>query len=271
MFCGRSGQGRTLVLNDGILCDGYVWKYLVEALRGDYEIVHWHYPGHGKSAEPPRFADLSPLRLSDDVKTVIDHVGAERAVIVGHSLGVQVALETWHRHRSSVEALVLICGSPGQLIHSFHESAMLGVVLPIFDLLERFVPRLVLRVWKQLPAEQLLWLAKQLGEVNPRLTNSADLAQYLTRINRVEFNVGLRMLKSAGQHDATPYLTQIDVPVLIIAGQNDRFTPPARSEMMAAQIPQSKLIMARGGTHILPVERPDFVNLQITRFLETLG
>ena len=39
----------TIVLNDGIGCDGFVWKYLERFLSADYRLVHWHLPGHGRS------------------------------------------------------------------------------------------------------------------------------------------------------------------------------------------------------------------------------
>jgi pimeloyl-ACP methyl ester carboxylesterase len=76
------------------------------------------------------------------------------------------------------------------------------------------------------------------------------------------------MLEAAGRHDATPYLREIDVPTLIVAGSNDRFTPAYMSEKMARLIPRSELTMVAGGTHSLPIEQPELVELRIRRFLD---
>lgn len=268
LFYERMGCGLPLVLCDGFLCDGYIWKYLVKNLSDRCEFIHWHYPGHGQSGEPERFSALSPVRLADDAERVIDSAGLNRCILVGHSMGVQVALETWHRHPESVAALILLCGSPGKIVRDFHESEILGYLLPILDLFEKFAPKLPVSIWKRLPARRLVWLAKRLGEVDPRLMNTADLDQYLSRVNRVSFSVALRMLEGAGRHDATPYLNEIGVPTLVIGGENDRFTPTYRSELMATSIPQAELTIARGGTHTLPIEQPDLVSLRIRRFLE---
>jgi pimeloyl-ACP methyl ester carboxylesterase len=267
LFYERQGSGPPILFCDGILCEGHIWKYLVPALEGVRESVHWHYPGHGRSEDPQLFADLSPPRLADDAAAVLGHAGIDRAVIAGHSLGVQVALEVWRRHPGLVEALVLICGSPGRIVESFHESAILGYAVPLLDVASRFLPDATARLWRRLPSDWLLWLALHSREVNRRLINTADLGQYIGRVTRVDFRIGIRMLESAGRHDASPYLGEVDVPTLVIAGRDDRFTPPERSSVMAAAIAGAELMLVPGGTHSLPIEQPDLVNLRLKRFL----
>ena len=75
------------------------------------------------------------------------------------------------------------------------------------------------------------------------------------------------MLRSAGEHSAADLLPRVDVPALVIAGDNDSFTPPRYAEEMAASLPQGELCMVSGGTHVVPLERPEFVRDRIERFL----
>ena len=58
------GEGtRAVVLCDGILCEGFVWKYLRPALvQAGYRVVHWNYRGHGRSENP---RDRSTLTIED--------------------------------------------------------------------------------------------------------------------------------------------------------------------------------------------------------------
>src|SRR5205809_463414 len=44
------GEGRPVVLCDGLGCDGFVWRYLEEPLAAQYQVVRWHYRGHGLSS-----------------------------------------------------------------------------------------------------------------------------------------------------------------------------------------------------------------------------
>jgi pimeloyl-ACP methyl ester carboxylesterase len=213
-------------------------------------------------------AELSIAQLGDHVAEVADCAQCDGAVVVGHSLGVQVALETWKRHKDLVKALILICGSPGKITENFHGNAALSYIVPMLHTLSRLTPELVTSVWQGLPQQFMLVMALQLGEVNKRLIKQSDLLQYMSGLSRVDFSVALRMLENAGRHDSTPYLRDVDVPVLIIAGENDTFTPPGLSRLMAARIPNAELLMAEGGTHSLPLEQPDLVNLRIRRFLD---
>jgi pimeloyl-ACP methyl ester carboxylesterase len=267
LFYERQGSGPPLLLCDGLLCDGHAWKYFVEALDAEVECLHWHYPGHGRSADPPIDAQLGPERLADDAARVLEDAGAGPAVVCGHSLGVQVALEVWRRHPALVRGLVLVCGVPGRLIESFHESGILGLIVPLFDVASRFMPARTAHLWKALPGEKLLWLALHSKQVNRRLIPTGDLAQYLGRMTNVDFRIALSMLEGAGRHDASPYLPAVDSPVLVVAGREDRFTPPARSLQLANAIPGAELMLVPGGTHSLPIEQPDLFNLRVRRFL----
>jgi pimeloyl-ACP methyl ester carboxylesterase len=77
----------------------------------------------------------------------------------------------------------------------------------------------------------------------------------------------LRMLRSAGEHSAKDLLPAIDVPVLVLAGDRDSFTPPRYAEEMAAALPKGELLMALGGTHVVPIERRELVRDRVERFL----
>ncbi len=241
------GQGPSLILCDGLLCSGHIWKYFVPAFAPDHQLVHWHYPGHGRSDDPLPDAELSVSQLADHTAEVADHTQCKGAVVVGHSLGVQVALETWKKHPDLVKALILICGSPGKITENFHGNAALSYVVPVLRTLSRLTPELVTSIWQGLPQQAILVTALQLGEVNKRLIKQSDLLQYMSGLSRVDFQVALRMLENAGKHDATPYLGNVDVPVLIIAGERDTFTPPELSRLMAARIPNAELLMGGGG------------------------
>jgi len=213
---------------------------------------------------------MSPARLADDVAAIWSELarpGNQKFTLVGHSLGVQVALETWRRHSELVEGLILICGSPGNLIRDFHEGPLLGYVVPMLDVVGRFTPQLLSSLWNKLPSRLLTKAAMLTREVDPRLLRSQDLVAYFEGLRRVDFRLALRLLESAGRHDAVPYLGEINVPTLVIAGQKDTFTPPYRSQLMGRLIRNSEFLMVKGGTHSLPLEQPDLVNLRVGRFL----
>src|SRR2546427_3779940 len=125
------GQGgSTLLCCDGIGCDGFAWKYVVRDFAPTHRIVRWHYRGHGRSGIPEDRTHVGFDDISDDMAAVLRATGVKEAVLLGHSMGVQVALEYHRRHPENVLGLALICGSHGLPLDTFHDSRMLKTIFP---------------------------------------------------------------------------------------------------------------------------------------------
>ena len=262
----QAGQVRA-IFSDGILCDGFIWKYLWNELAPVLPLVHWHYRGHGRSAPPSDPERVDIAAHADDLDCVRRHVGDPPCVLFGHSMGCQVALEEYRRRPQGVRGLVLVCGSFGNVTSTFHGIPVLELVLPkLLDLAQK-VPDLVRAVWSRLPPQLALKLALRAGEIDPERVHADDMLPYLSHMTHVDFPMFLRMLRAAGEHTAGDILTQIDVPVLVVAGERDSFTPAFLAAAMAEAIPRCELLMVPGGTHVTPIEQPELVNARIEKFL----
>jgi pimeloyl-ACP methyl ester carboxylesterase len=266
----RAPKARAVVvLCDGIGCDGYVWKYLRPVLLEHYDLLHWHYPGHGRSPAPRASRDrrLSIADLADDLVAVMDDAGIDRAVVFGHSMGVQVSLETYRRHRDRVTALGLFCGAPGNPLRTFRRTEALERLLPGVRAVVSRAPRLAARLTRSLVPTGLSYMIAAQVEVNGRLLDQADFMPYLRGLADVDPTLFLEMLAHAGEHSARDLLPHIKVPALIVAGTRDGFTPPELSTAMAEEIPGAELLEVHDGSHTAPLERPHFVNAAVTAFL----
>ncbi|MGD0675273.1 MAG: alpha/beta hydrolase [Polyangiaceae bacterium] len=254
-------------MSDGILCDGFIWKYVWSSLAPLTPVVHWHYRGHGRSAPPadPHRVDIPAL--ADDLGTVRRHIGDPPCVLFGHSMGCQVALEAYRQRPDGIRGLVLLCGTFGNVTSTFHGVPLLDLILPrVLDVVERS-PDLVRAIWSRLPPRLALSVALKAGEIDPDRVHSEDMLPYLLHMTHVDFPLFLRMLRAAGRHTASDMLTQIDVPVLVVAGDRDTFTPAFLARAMAEAIPRGELLMVKGGTHVTPIEQPDLVNARVEAFL----
>jgi pimeloyl-ACP methyl ester carboxylesterase len=264
-------QGRVpLVLSDGIGCDGYVWKYLERALAPDRRIIHWHYRGHGRTPEPRDRSRVSMADLADDLACVLDAAGVERAVLVGHSMGVQVCLETFRRYRDRVAGLALMCGAYGHPLRTFRGQRTLEAALPWIAFGVNRAPHLVGAVWRNLVPTRLAFALATRLEINADLVRLEDFMPYLEHIARVDLPLFLDMLAHAGRHSAKDILGTIDVPTLIVAGERDNMTPLALSEEMHRLIAGSRLLVVEDGSHTAPIERPHRVNEEVAHFLAAL-
>src|SRR5688500_8027471 len=91
----ESGRAVTAVMADGIICDGYIYKYLAGDLAPLVNVAHWNYRGHGRSGVP---VDPGRIKVEDhaaDLDAVRHCTGDPPVVLLGHSFGTQVVLEAY--------------------------------------------------------------------------------------------------------------------------------------------------------------------------------
>jgi pimeloyl-ACP methyl ester carboxylesterase len=268
----RTGPSRvTAVLCDGICCDGFIYKYLWSDLARTLSVTHWHYRGHGRSAPPQDPEQLGVDAHVSDLGAVRDESGDPPVVLIGHSFGTQVCLEGYRARPDKVRALVLLCGSFGRVTHTFHDSEMLASVLPKLTAVAEKHPKLVRAIWSRMPPKFALRFAMLSGEIDPKTINPDDVEPYFRHAANIDFPMFVKMLHAAGEHSAEDMLPTVEVPVLVIAGDHDSFTPPKLSERMADELPNSELVMLPGGTHVAPLEHHELVALRIEKFLEKHG
>jgi pimeloyl-ACP methyl ester carboxylesterase len=256
-----------VLLCDGLGCDGFIWRYLQAALAKKLRVVHWHYPGHGRSPPPSDTRALSIPSFADDGLRVLEAARLKRAVVVGHSMGVQVALEMHRRHPESVEALVLICGSAGHPLDTFHDTNILRTLLPLLRRTAEAVPKGVSVLTRAAVTSGLALELALLFEVNPKLVHREDLEPYFAHFLSMDPRLFLRTMQAASEHSAEDHLSGVNVPTLVIGGDRDHFTPPWLSRRMALAIPEAELVMVPGGSHTTPLETPNRVNESVADFL----
>jgi pimeloyl-ACP methyl ester carboxylesterase len=260
------GPGPALVCCDGIGCDGFAWKYLVRDFAPRHRIVRWHYRGHGRSGIPQDRARVGFDDISADLQAVLRATSTKEAVFLGHSMGVQVALEYHRRHPAHVLALVLICGSHGLPLDTFHDSKALKIIFPSMLAAAEKWPQAVNLIWKFAAGGELAYQIATHLEVNGKLVHREDFTPYFAHLSSMDPRLFLGMLKHASEHTAWDHLPKIDVPSLIVAGTADTFTPYWLSEEMADRIPNSEMLTVPGGTHVSPIEHPELIALRLEKF-----
>ncbi|WFB05847.1 alpha/beta hydrolase [Streptomyces sp. LX-29] len=240
-----SGDGPTLVLLHSSVCDRRMWdpqwRVLVDA---GYRVVRCDFRGFGDSP----VAD-HPYSDAEDVADLLDHLGIERAALVGASYGGRVALEVAATRPDAVTALMLLCsGAPGHVP---------GAALRSFDEQEEAL----FEAGDLTGAVELnveTWLGPEAdGEVRERVRG----------MQRHAFEV-----QSAAEEEFDPAETRVDLsrikaPCLAVSGAHDL----ADFREIAARLPErisgARHLELSWAGHLPSLERPGAVADLMTRFL----
>ncbi|WP_205699612.1 alpha/beta fold hydrolase [Conexibacter sp. SYSU D00693] len=245
-----------VVLTHGWTCSSQFWTLQVQDLATDHRVVVWDLRGHGASAEPEG-RDFAMERFAEDLEAVLDAaVGPDgrAALVAGHSMGAMTivawAAERQGRVRERVDAAALLNTGVGDLVS------------------ESLVARVPVRM-KPLAGRVLLTartpMPKRTTPISHRAVRHVALCRAASPA-AVDFSERLSMdcrphvRAGAGatleRLDIAHGLEALDVPTLVVAGADDRLTPPVHAERMAERLPHvvEHVVLARTG-HMGPLER----------------
>jgi len=264
---GEPPASERIVLCDGISCDGFIWRDLEPHLAARHDVLHPNYRGHGRSGLP-RDPDAATLpRLADDVVRVMDEAGFEDAVFVGHSLGVQVSLEVALRFPDRVRGAALLNGAPGRVLDTFKGTDLGAKVLPVIDRLTHHFRAAMSSLARVVLGSPLAYVVAALTEIKGDRIKPRDLQPYLDHFARMPMDLFTTLLADASERTTRPVLERITCPVLVMAGEDDGFTPLAVSRVLAETVPGAELVVVPGTSHTAPLEAPAAFEHALDAFL----
>jgi pimeloyl-ACP methyl ester carboxylesterase len=281
MVVGEGGSKVPVVFMNGWTCPDTYWKNIVPAVvKAGHPVVLFDTRGHGESGLPhgagrcPRdipIEDVSVNRVATDIIEILDHAGLERAVLVGHSMGVQGIFEAYRVGGSErLAGIVPVAGTYENPVPTFAEKEVLDRLFPIADVLFSRLPfRLLQPVMAQtqkMPEAFTFKIVSTLLRTGPDV-QFADIERHVRQISEVDFGIMWRMMSGMRNHSAADILPTIKVPVLILGGERDHFTPPSVQHRMHELIPDSELILYPEGGHLLPVEEAKAIARDLVEFL----
>ena len=253
----EAGAGDTTVLmlhGIGGGRDAFVHQMQPLAAAG-FHAVSWDMPGYGHSSivDPYTFATLADecIELMDVIHPVLD---PGCIVLVGHSMGGMVAQEVASRVPGRIAALVL-AGT----------SAAFGK--PDGEWQRRFIDERTapLDAGRSM-AEVAAGLVAQMVSPEASAQVVAEAVAVMSRVPPRTYRLALQALMGFDRREA---LATLPMPVLLIAGSDDRNAPPSVMQGMAARIPRADYRCLDLCGHLMPFERPDAFNDALLSFLRS--
>jgi pimeloyl-ACP methyl ester carboxylesterase len=227
-----TGAGEpTLVLVHGWALDRRLWDAQAPALAARHRVVTLDLAGHGESGRDRALWTMAAL--GDDVRAVVEAVGAPAVVLVGHSMGGQVVLEAARRLRDRVRGIVLV-----DTLLDVEERMPLEQV----DALMRSLEGAYVPVATQM-ANEYLFATGTPPPVRERV---------LARVTTMPPALSAALLRALWTYDARPALREIQAPVRAVNA--DRF--PTNVETNRVHMPGYRAVIVRGTGHYPMLEDP---------------
>lgn len=242
-----------------LVCSGYggtlpSWQPLLDELDPDWSLLLWDYRGQFGSSTPD---DDLPIQVEDHSRDLEALMAAESigsGVLVGWSVGVQVALEHYRRRRRTVDALVLINGASERVLHSpmgdgLGACAMRGIIRAMGVAGAPLQATLRPILHRRLTAR----VAKALGIVHADIDH---VQAAITSWRDMDVRRYMAMTLTADEHVTSDMVDTVRVPTLITAGDQDFLTPPIQAEGLHQRIADSEYRLFEGTTHYAILEKP---------------
>jgi pimeloyl-ACP methyl ester carboxylesterase len=247
------GTGSPVVLLHPFPLNHEFWKPSAQSLLSRYRLIVPDLRGHGDSGIGDGPATMEKHAV--DLARILDHADVGRAPLVGVSIGGYILFQFWQRFRERVAALVL-CNTKAQ---ADTQEARAGRLKTANEVLERgtepFFESMVPRV-----------LGRTIRETRPDLVDGAlRMMRKMSPEDVAQVQRGM-----AERQDSVPMLKAINVPTLLITGDEDILTGPPEAELMRQHIPGSTMKVIPRAGHFAAWEQPEQVGPLLRQFLDSM-
>ena len=250
------GHGQAIVFLSETACDGEVWKiHQVPEFSKDHRVIIHDYRGTGQSSKPS--IDYTTQMFARDVIALMDHLKADDAIVVGHSMGGRVAQLLALDYPGRVKKLVL--ASTGS-----HYPQTKGLPLKI-------IKEMIEWGYEKYERDHTILV----GFTDEFVKNHPERVEHYVKVRMqnlcpVEFY--LRHLLARQAHDTSARLKDIRQPTLILVGEDDRnmtseVNHRMSSDILAKGIPHSKLVVLQNERHSYFFANPDAAHKIIRDFI----
>jgi 3-oxoadipate enol-lactonase len=263
----NDGTGIPVLLCNGLGAPPTAWPRITAPDSG-YRVATWYQRGLGGSERP---ADRTRVRVEDhvdDARAVLDAYGMRSAMVIGWSLGVNVAFELTLEDPARVTAVLAVAGVPGGSFSSLF--APYGVPRPLRSPMGRISSRLLpvmgpllpLVVASLPPWQDLFSPAAMRGPAH-EAAHPGLLRAVLHEFARNDWG-WFRHLANAIAHHAPLDISPVRCPVTFVAGRHDSLVDVADGRAAARSVPGARL-REMAGTHFLPLQYPEVMAEELRR------
>ncbi len=230
------GKGFPLVLVHGFPLNHTIWDPMVPFLQERARVILPDLRGHGRSPAPEGIYAMSTLAA--DLAALLDELGLEKVVLAGHSMGGYASLAFAQAYPQRLAGLALVAA------------------LPSADTPERREGRYA--TVAEVTRDGVNGLAEKMATQLTHQVNLVEPLRHLIQSTPLDGVAG-SLKGMAERPDLSEFLAGLELPVVLVAGDQDSIVPFERAQAVAGTLRQGRLVKAPGAGHLPMMEAPNIV------------
>ena len=242
-----------IIFIHGFPLNKFMWNKQIEALKDNFRVIAYDIRGHGESdtGNDPFSIDL----FVDDLIRFMNALKIQKASLCGLSLGGYIALKAIEDYPERFEALVLsdtTCKTDSPKAKAIRLKSIENIIKNgVYKYADRSLENLF-------APESLSTKPQEILSVKEMIMNTSELSLCST------------LLALSAREETSSGLSEINVPVLILVGENDGITPPAAARFMQKKIKNSSLEVIEGAGHLSNLENREAFNQHLHLFFDPI-
>lgn len=260
---------KVIVFNYGLVCSNFHWSKQLDFFDElGYKILIHDYRGHYQSTGMDNLQNITFENIAHDLKELFETLNIPKAILIGHSMGVNTSLEFAKRFPNLVEKMVLISGTIIPVHNIMFNTNLTDQVSPKLISLLKMFPKQFDAFWKSGGWNPLLRKMVHAGGFNLKTVSPEFIEIYLNKLGQLGPELFFQLIEQMNQHDILAFVEKIKTPTLLIGGDNDKVIPNYLQKLALKELPESELYIVRNGSHVPQVDFPKMVNERVSFFLQ---
>lgn len=258
-----------LVFNYGLVCSNHHWQYQTRFFDSlGYQILIHDYRGHFQSTGAHDVSKITFQQMAKDVADLCHYLGIKKAIMLGHSMGVNICLQLAKDFPELVSGMVLISGTFINVKDVMFDTNLMEFIMPIANLGMEKYPDIMRKVWASGGMNPVVRELIHRSGFNYKNVSKEFIEIYLNRVGQLGLDIFFQLFNEMTKQNITGSLEKMNVPTLVMGGHKDNVIPNHLQRTLASLLPNAETYFMKNGSHVPQADFPEMVNERIELFIK---
>jgi non-heme chloroperoxidase len=258
-----------LVFNYGLVCSNHHWKFQAQYFdQQGYQIILHDYRGHFQSTGAHDIKKLTFQQMAKDVASLCEFLNIQKAVMLGHSMGVNICLQLAKDYPELVSSMILISGTFINVKDVMFDSNLMEFIMPLAHFGMEKYPQVLRKIWSTGGLNPVIRDLIHRSGFNYGKVSKEFIEIYLNRVGQLGIDVFFQLFNEMTSQNMIGSIENMKMPALVIGGYKDTVIPNHLQRTLATLLPKSETYFLKEGSHVPQADYPDMINERIELFIQ---